>query len=51
MRAALFTGATRVDLLLTAAGLNILYFAGSALFFLHTFRIARRDGLLMRIGE
>jgi ABC-2 type transport system permease protein len=51
MRAALFTGATRIDLLLIAAGLNILYFAGSTLFFLHTFRIARRDGLLMRIGE
>ncbi len=33
-----------------ATGLNILYMAAAGAFFLHTLRIARRDGLLVKIA-
>jgi ABC-2 type transport system permease protein len=51
MRAVMFEGVVRIDHLLTALGLNVLYLVASAGFFLHTFRVARRTGLLMRVGE
>ncbi len=51
MRAVVFDGTVRVDYLLTALGLNAVYLTAAGLFFLHTFRIARRDGLLLGVGE
>jgi ABC-2 type transport system permease protein len=51
MRAVMFEGVVRIDHLLAALGLNVLYLAASAGFFLHTFHVARRTGLLMRVGE
>lgn len=51
MRAAMFDGAVRLDLLAAAFGLNLVYLAAATAYFLHTFKIARRTGLLMRIGE
>ncbi|MFM2129126.1 MAG: hypothetical protein RL477_672 [Pseudomonadota bacterium] len=51
MRAVLFHGVVRIDYLLAALGLNLLYLGAGAAYFLHTFRVARRTGLLMRLGE
>ena len=51
MRSVMFEGVVRLDHLLAAVGLNVLYLAAAAGFFLHTFRVARRTGLLMRVGE
>ena len=51
MRAVLFDHAFRVDYLLRAAGLNMLYLALSAAFFLYTVHVAREKGLLLQQGE
>lgn len=51
MRAILFDGAVRLDLLAGAAGLNLLYLACGAGAFLLSFRVARRRGLLHQAGE
>ncbi len=51
MRAILFDDIFQTERFLTALALNLLYLAAGAAFFLYSFRIARRDGLLMRVGE
>jgi ABC-2 type transport system permease protein len=51
MRAVMFDHAFRLDHLLWAVGLNIVYLAIGAGLFLYTFRVARERGLLMRLGE
>jgi ABC-2 type transport system permease protein len=51
MRAVLFEGEFRLDLLAGAVGLNILHFAAAVLFFLRMVSIARRRGLLLKQGE
>lgn len=51
MRAVMFQGAFRWDLFAGAVGLNLVYGALVAAFFLWMFRIARVRGLLMRQGE
>ena len=51
MRAILFEDTFRLDLLAGAVGLNILYLALSAGFFLRTFHTARERGLLLQQGE
>ncbi len=51
MRAVLFQGAFRFDLLLQAMILNALYIAVGIGVFLGAFHIARRKGLLLNIGE
>lgn len=51
MRAAMFDGVFRADLLITAFILDIIYLAAGTLIFLYTFHVARREGLLMRMGE
>jgi ABC-2 type transport system permease protein len=51
MRAILFEGVFHGGYMLWALGLNLLYLALAGAFFLHTFHIARREGLLMRLGE
>ncbi len=47
----MFGGQVRLDLMAWSFGLNLIYLAGGGLFFLHTFRIARREGLLLHAGE
>ena len=51
MRAILFDGVVRFDLLIRAAGLNVLYLSASSAFFLFMFHVARRRGLLLQQGE
>jgi ABC-2 type transport system permease protein len=51
MRAILFDGVFRPDLLYGAAALNLLYFSMGAATFLLAFRVARRRGLLYQTGE
>jgi ABC-2 type transport system permease protein len=51
MRAALFDGVMRWDLLAGAVGLNLVYLAVGAALFLVSFRSARRHGLLLGVGE
>lgn len=51
MRAALFEQAFRVDLLLMAAGLDVLYLIVGAALFLHAVHHARVHGLLLQMGE
>ena len=51
MRAVVFDNTVRFDHLLWALALNIVYLTAAGAYFLHTFRIARRDGLLMGVGE
>ncbi|MFO1155156.1 MAG: ABC transporter permease [Rhodospirillales bacterium] len=51
MRAILFDGTFRVDLLLRALLLNAGYFALSVVFFLRVFEIARQRGLFLTQGE
>jgi hypothetical protein len=47
----LFDDVFRLDLLAGAVGLNALYLAGAAVFFLYMLHVARRRGLLLRQGE
>jgi ABC-2 type transport system permease protein len=51
MRAVLFENTFRLDLLLKAVGLNILYLLAATGFFLWMFRRARIRGLLLQQGE
>ncbi|HSR56092.1 MAG TPA: ABC transporter permease [Alphaproteobacteria bacterium] len=51
MRAIIFDGTVRLDHLATALALNVAYITAAGAFFLHTFHIARREGLLMTLGE
>ena len=51
MRAVLFDGVFRWDLMASAVALDILYMGLAAFGFLLSFRSARREGLLMRTGE
>lgn len=51
MRAVMFEGVFQTSLMIKALLLNLAYLGGAMGFFLYTFRIARRDGLLMRMGE
>jgi ABC-2 type transport system permease protein len=51
MRAVLIEKTFRLDYLLTAAILNLFYFAGGIAAFLYCFKAARRRGLILQIGE
>ncbi len=51
MRAVLIEGQVRGDLLLRAALLNLLYLGIASATFLYSYRVARRRGLLLQIGE
>jgi ABC-2 type transport system permease protein len=51
MRAVMLEGRIDWSMLATAAGLNVLYIAAGLGIFLWMFARARRDGLLLRIGE
>ena len=51
MRAVMFQGVFRTDLLFGAAGLNVLYIGLGIGAFLYAFRIARERGLLLQIAE
>ena len=51
MRAAMFQGIFRADLLAAAAALNLVYIGLGAAVFLYTFHVARVRGLLLQIGE
>lgn len=51
MRAVLFDGVFRLDLLAGAALLNVFYFGVGAVVFMWSFRVARQRGLLHQTGE
>lgn len=51
MRAVLLEGIFRVDLLLYAVALNVVYLIVGAILFTRVFRVAREKGLLLSIGE
>lgn len=51
MRAVLIDGTVRYDLLLNAAILNLVYLSVGIATFLVVFRVARKRGLLLHIGE
>jgi len=51
MRAVLFDHVFRMDLFLDAVALNVVYLAAGIAVFLAVFRIARRRGLLLNMGE
>jgi ABC-2 type transport system permease protein len=51
MRAVLVDKQFRGDLMVTAAGLNLVYIALGVVIYLAVFRMARRHGLLMQQGE
>jgi ABC-2 type transport system permease protein len=51
MRAVLFDGVLRVDLLLHAVLLNLVWMAVAVLVFVLLFRSARDRGLLLQVGE
>ena len=51
MRALMFDHVFRYDYFLNAVALNIVYLLVAGLIFTHTFKIARRMGLLLNIGE
>lgn len=51
MRAVLFEGRFRLDLLAAGAGLNVVYVALATAFFLYICRVARQRGLLVQQGE
>lgn len=51
MRSLLFDGVFRLDLLLGALGLNIMYLCVGGVIFGWSFRVARRHGLLLNTGE
>ena len=51
MRAVLFDHVFRVDLLLHAMALNVLYLVAGFLSFLAFFKIARVRGQLLHVGE
>jgi ABC-2 type transport system permease protein len=51
MRTVMFDGVFRWDLFLASSGINLLYIVAGAATFLVTFQYARREGLLLRLGE
>jgi ABC-2 type transport system permease protein len=51
MRAVMFDGQFRADLLMGAAALNVIYLGLGAASFLYAFHVARVRGLLLQIGE
>ena len=51
MRAVLFDGALRADLLLDAVLLNVVWMAVAIVVFVILFRSARNRGLLLQVGE
>lgn len=51
MRAVLYDGTFRWDLLAGAVGLNAFYLSLTCVWFLYTFHVARRRGLLLQQGE
>ena len=51
MRAVLFDGIMRWDLLAGAVALNLVYLVFGAALFLWSFRVARKHGLLLNSGE
>ena len=51
MRAILFEHTVRLDLMLNAAALNVLYIALGVAVFLYTVHVARKRGLLLQMGE
>lgn len=51
MRQLMFSQVVRADLLWQAVGLNLVYLVAGAGFFLLAFHSARRNGLLLRVGE
>jgi ABC-2 type transport system permease protein len=51
MRVVMLEGRFDVGLLWNAVGLNALYVAGGMAVFLWMFRVARRRGLLVQVGE
>ncbi|HWP34771.1 MAG TPA: ABC transporter permease [Thermodesulfobacteriota bacterium] len=51
MRALLFTGHLRADLLLAGAALDLVYLAAGIAGFLYAFKVARVRGLLVHVGE
>lgn len=51
MRALMFEEVYHVDYMLNAVGLNVLYLILSSAVFLLAFRHARREGLLLNVGE
>jgi len=51
MRAILFDGVFRVDLLIGAVALNVVYIILGGLTFTLSFRLARRQGILHQLGE
>ena len=51
MRAVIFEGAFRLELLINAMALNVIYIAIGAGAFLAVFHTARRRGLLLNVGE
>ncbi len=51
MRAVMFDGVFRTDFLVSAVLLNLLYLALGSVVFLYVFRIARKQGLLLKMGE
>ena len=51
MRAVLFDGVFRLDLFFNAVALNVVYIAIGASTFLYFFRVARRRGLILQMGE
>ncbi len=51
MRAVIIDGAFRVDLLINAVVLNAVYLAAGLATFLHFFKVARRGGQLLQVGE
>ncbi len=51
MRAVLIEKTFRVDYVVVAALLNLVYIAGGVAAFLYCFRAARRRGLILQIGE
>jgi len=51
MRAILFDGVFRVDLLIGAVSLNVVYIILGGLTFTLSFRLARRQGILHQLGE
>ena len=51
MRAVMFEGVFRTDYLLKAVLLNLFYLGLGSAIFLYAFRVARREGLLLKMGE
>jgi len=51
MRAIMIHGTYRADLMLSASLLNLIYIGIGAAIFLNYFRLARRDGQLLQMGE